>query len=414
MWPRILVAALLTVAAAAAVVVPVAVGEENGGGPDESPAQAQPLAPDTAVAGAFQGSTDYFDYYSFQAQAGQTLTFTLTDTTSSCSGTNDPYQDGCPVYGWLTDASNQQLGGPNSAAGGNTSVGRNGAYLQQTSWSWTFSQTGTYYIALTDDQGPAIPAGTPSYTIEWSGASTSTTTTTTTSTTPTTTTTTTTTTASSTTAHHRTISLSVKRGTSALTFQGQLGENNGFRPCTGYQPVQIQRQSGTSWLTVAHTMTGTAQPQGPAAYSVRGSEKAGIYRAVAPQTTAGSTDTCGRAVSKSVAVSPARHRRRAVLQSVPQGGNHAYLVGYVKATDRFDSCAQHVPVIAQRRAGARWIKVGSGRTGSPNPQGRATFNIRAPLRSGTYRALVPRDSADALDSCLKAISNTKPGPPGVH
>jgi hypothetical protein len=282
MRARTRITALITLVTAATVAVPVAAGDKVGGGPDESPAQAQPIAQNKVVAGAFQGSKDYFDYYSFTAQAGQTLKFTLTDTTSSCSGSTDAYKDGCPVYGWLADASNQQLGGPNSAAGGNTSVGKNGAYPQQASWTWKFSQAGTYYIGLQDDAGPAIPKGTPTYTIEYTGTS-----------------------------------------------------------------------STTS-----------------------------------------------------------KHRRKAVLQGVHQGGNHAYVIGYVKATDRFDRCAKHVPVIAQRRAGTRWSKVGSGRTGAPNAKGRAKFNISVPLRSGTYRALVPRHRADSLDVCLKAISDTKPGPPG--
>jgi hypothetical protein len=144
----------------------MAIADMSGGGADESPAQAQPIALNTVVTGAFQGSNDYFDYYSFKAQAGETLKFTLTDTTSSCTGTTDADQDGCPVYGWLADASGQQPGGSDSSAGGSTSVGRNGAYSPQTSWVWTFSQAGTFYIGLQDDEDPAIPAGTPSYTIE--------------------------------------------------------------------------------------------------------------------------------------------------------------------------------------------------------------------------------------------------------
>lgn len=165
MHARTWITALTTVLAAAAVAAPVAVAERTGGGADESPAQAQPIARNTVVSGAFQGPSDFFDYYSFQAQAGETLRFTLTDTTS-CTKSNDVDQDGCPVYGWLADASNNQLGGPNSDAGGSTSVGPNGADAAQDSWVWTFSQAGTYYIGLQDDEDPAIPAGTPSYTIE--------------------------------------------------------------------------------------------------------------------------------------------------------------------------------------------------------------------------------------------------------
>jgi hypothetical protein len=164
----------MTVMAAAAVAAPVAVAEMAGGGADESPAQAQPIARNTVVEGAFQGSKDYYDYYSFKAQAGETLRFTLTDTTSSCTNQNDVDQDGCPVYGWLADASNNQLGGSSSGAGGSTSVGPNGADPSQVSWLWKFSQAGTYYIALQDDGDPAIPAGTPSYSIKVTPTSTST------------------------------------------------------------------------------------------------------------------------------------------------------------------------------------------------------------------------------------------------
>jgi hypothetical protein len=145
---------------------PVAVAEMVGGGADESPSQAQPIAPNTVVAGAFEGSADYFDYYSFKAQAGEALEFVVTDTTSSCDGSIDVDQDGCPVYAWLADASNQQLGGETGGAGGSTSIGPNGAYSPQSSWVWNFSQAGTYYIGLQDDEDPAIPAGTPSYTVE--------------------------------------------------------------------------------------------------------------------------------------------------------------------------------------------------------------------------------------------------------
>jgi hypothetical protein len=165
MHARTWITALTTVLTAAAVALPEAVADMAGGGAGESPAEAEPIARNTVVAGAFQGSADYYDYYSFKAQAGETLRFTLTNTTN-CTHENDVDQDGCPVYGWLADASNNQLGGPDSDAGGSTSVGPNGAYEAQASWSWTFSQTGTYYIGLQDDEDPAIPAGTPSYTIK--------------------------------------------------------------------------------------------------------------------------------------------------------------------------------------------------------------------------------------------------------
>jgi hypothetical protein len=204
----------------------------------------------------------------------------------------------------------------------------------------------------------------------------------------------------------------VKRGASSLIFHGQLGETTGFRACTAHQPVEIQRKSSTSWLTIAHTTTGAAQPSGPANFRVSTKEKPGKYRALAPPTTAGSGNTCDKAVSKSVAVEVVEHHRQAVLQSVSQGGSHADLVGYVKATDGFARCVKRVPVLAQRRAGSRWTKVGQGQTGSPNTQGQAPFNISVPLRSGSYRVVVPPHNADALDACLKTVSNTKSGPAG--
>jgi hypothetical protein len=157
--------ALITAVTAAALAA-VAVADMAGGGRDESPAQAKAIAQHTVVAGAFQGSKDYYDYYSFKAQAGETLKFTLKDTTRSCAGTTDADQDGCPVYGWLANASKQQLGGPNSSAGGSTAVGPNRSHSTRTSWVWTFRHAGTYYIGLMDNADPAIPAGTPSYTIE--------------------------------------------------------------------------------------------------------------------------------------------------------------------------------------------------------------------------------------------------------
>jgi hypothetical protein len=291
------------------------------------------------------------------------------------------------VYGWTADSGGGEIGGSGSGAGGNTAVGHNAAYSNKATWTWTFSQAGTYYIGLQDDAGPGIPAGTPTYTIELTSASTTKT-------------------------HHRTISVSVKRGASSLIFHGQLGETTGFRPCTAHQPVEIQRKSSTSWLTIAHTTTGAAQPSGPANFRVSTKEKPGKYRALAPPTTAGSGNSCDKAVSKSVAVEVVEHHRQAVLQSVSQGGSHADLVGYVKATDGFARCVKRVPVLAQRRAGSRWTKVGQGQTGSPNTQGQAPFNISVPLRSGSYRVVVPPHNADALDACLKTVSNTKSGPAG--
>jgi hypothetical protein len=109
-------------------------------------------------------------------------------------------------------------------------------------------------------------------------------------------------------------------------------------------------------------------------------------------------------VSTSVVVSVAKHPRSVVLQGVFKSANGAAVAGYVQATDHFGRCAKHVPVIAQRRRGTGWVKVGSGRTLSLNA-GRARFNIHVPLRSGTYRVVAPRHQADPLDVCLKAVSN---------
>jgi hypothetical protein len=163
---------LIVLPTALAAAASMAVANPPSGGPADTPAGAQPIARNAVVAGAFQGAGDYFDYYSFTARAGDTLRFTLTNTTS-CSEAADVDQDGCPVYGWTADSTGNQIGGSNSGAGGSTSIGRNGSFSSQATWDWKFNQGGTYYVGLQDDEDPAIPAGTPSYTIKVTTVSTS-------------------------------------------------------------------------------------------------------------------------------------------------------------------------------------------------------------------------------------------------
>lgn len=214
------------------------------------------------------------------------------------------------------------------------------------------------------------------------------------------------------TAHHRTISITVKRGGSSIIFEGQLGEDNGFRPCTGHQAIEIQRASDSSWVTVARTTSSTAQPEGPANYRATVAARPGTYRAHAPQSSVGQGTMCTEAVSRSVVVKPARHRRRVVLQALGAFPGGLSVVGYVRATDRFDACASRIVVIAQLRSGGRWTVVGRSRTRSPNPNGRSTFVINVANHHGTYRVVVHQQRLSGIDVCVAATSNSLTGPPG--
>jgi len=127
------------------------------GTPDESIPEAYgPMAPGTAYSGAFDNTSyDDVDYLAFRVtQAGQTLEFTVANTTSPC---NDPDEAGCPVYATLMDDTDQQVGGDSSSAGTVATAGD----LEQI--DWTFAQPGTYYL-LMESNGDEAP-GSPSYTV---------------------------------------------------------------------------------------------------------------------------------------------------------------------------------------------------------------------------------------------------------
>lgn len=148
--------ALLSVLSLLAILAwPALAGADvNGAGPDETPAQAYgPLQLNAPVSGAFTDSSDE-DYLAFTvARAGQTLDFTLQNTTASCA---DPNGAGCPVYATLMDSSGQnQVGGDQSAAGTIATSG------DTETFAWTFAQAGTYYVLL--ESNGDLPAGSPSY-----------------------------------------------------------------------------------------------------------------------------------------------------------------------------------------------------------------------------------------------------------
>jgi hypothetical protein len=145
-----LAAVLLTLA----VTPGVTLADVVGAGPDESPAQAYgPLVLNTPVAGTFVNQSDV-DLLAFKiAAAGETLYFTLANTTTNCP---DPNDAGCPVYATLMDQTGvNQIGGPTSDAG-------TIATAQDTeTFSWTFPSAGTYYVEL--ESNGDLPAGTPTY-----------------------------------------------------------------------------------------------------------------------------------------------------------------------------------------------------------------------------------------------------------
>jgi hypothetical protein len=128
----------------------------SGGGPDETAANAAgPLTPGQPVSGAFTGPSDV-DYLGVAvAQAGETLTFTIQNTTAQCA---DPNDAGCPLYATLMDSSGQnQVGGSDSDAGTIATAG------DTESFSWTFSAPGRYELLL--ESNGDLPAGSPSYTV---------------------------------------------------------------------------------------------------------------------------------------------------------------------------------------------------------------------------------------------------------
>jgi hypothetical protein len=146
--------ALATVLLTLAVTPGVTLADVVGAGPDESPAQAYgPLVLNTPVAGAFVNQSDV-DLLEFKiAAAGETLYFTLANTTTNCK---DPNDAGCPIYATVMDQTGvNQIGGPTSDAGTITTA-------QDTeTFAWTFPSVGTYYVELESDGD--LPAGTPTY-----------------------------------------------------------------------------------------------------------------------------------------------------------------------------------------------------------------------------------------------------------
>lgn len=131
-------------------------------GPDETASQAYgPLQEGVSYSGAFASPSDV-DYLSFVvAQAGETLQFTVQNTTQMCQ---DPYDAGCPLYATLMDSTGQnQVGGDNSDAGTIATAG------DTETFAWMFAQPGTYYVLMESDGD--LPAGSPSYSVELAGAS---------------------------------------------------------------------------------------------------------------------------------------------------------------------------------------------------------------------------------------------------
>jgi hypothetical protein len=109
-----------------------------------------------------------------------------------------------------------------------------------------------------------------------------------------------------------------------------------------------------------------------------------------------------------------RHRRAISLAGVGQEGpGAAGATGFLKAKDGFTKCSMRVPIVLQRRAGGRWLTVGRATTGTPNQDGQAPWFIHGiPLRGGTYRA-VAHTKSFGNQVCVRAVSRTVGGPPGV-
>lgn len=153
--PPFLAATLLSLVVALGAPA-AAAAEVAGGGPDETAAQAYgPLTPGVPYSGAFAGGSDV-DYLSLAVtQAGETLGFSVQNTTRSCQ---DPNGAGCPVYATLMDSSGQnQLGGSSSDAGTIATSG------DTESFAWRFATPGTYYVLM--ESNGDLPAGSPSYTL---------------------------------------------------------------------------------------------------------------------------------------------------------------------------------------------------------------------------------------------------------
>jgi len=140
-------------------IAPLAASAEVvSGQPDESIQQAYPINQGITYSGAFDDSSyDDVDYLAFQvSQPGQTLEFTVANTTQACI---DPNDAGCPVYATLMDAGDQQVGGDGSAAGTIATSADTEVF------DWTFATPGTYYL-LMESNGDESP-GNPSYSVNF-------------------------------------------------------------------------------------------------------------------------------------------------------------------------------------------------------------------------------------------------------
>ncbi len=90
--------------------------------------------------------------------------------------------------------------------------------------------------------------------------------------------------------HGRSISIALRRH---LVVRGVVKAEAGFDACAAGVPVRIQRRVAGVWRTIARTLTGDL-----GGYRVRVADRAGRYRSVAPRVEMGSSDICGRAVSR--------------------------------------------------------------------------------------------------------------------
>jgi len=90
--------------------------------------------------------------------------------------------------------------------------------------------------------------------------------------------------------HGRSISIALRRH---LVVRGVVTAEAGFDACAAGVPVRIQRRVAGVWRTIARTLTGDL-----GGYRVRVADRAGRYRSVAPRVEMGSSDICGRAVSR--------------------------------------------------------------------------------------------------------------------
>jgi hypothetical protein len=143
---------------AALALAPATSAELVSGHPDESIQQAYPISPGILYQGAFDNTLyNDVDYLAFTvANPGETLAFAIANTTQVC---NDPNDAGCPVYATLMDRTDNQVGGPASAAG------TIATFADTELFDWTFSQAGTYYL-LMESNGDEAP-GNPSYAVRF-------------------------------------------------------------------------------------------------------------------------------------------------------------------------------------------------------------------------------------------------------